>query len=80
MAGFTHPNKQPSHQTSVPLAMPHVRTQSYAGGRNLWGSRGLSEREKERGLKEPSLNDGLLEVGVQGRMWVTLLGLEVVRL
>ncbi|KAF5833126.1 ATP-NAD kinase-like domain-containing protein [Dunaliella salina] len=39
-----------------------LNLQSYAGGRQLWGATPLTRNDLNRGLKEPSYNDGLVEV------------------
>ena len=47
---------------NIVKAIVLVNLQSYAGGRNIWGKGKLSSKEEERGLAEPSLDDGLFEV------------------
>jgi hypothetical protein len=51
----------------TPISYSHLSPlQSYAGGRNLWGTSAPSEEERLKlGLKEPSYSDGLLEVGAR---------------
>jgi len=39
-----------------------LNLQSYAGGRQLWGAAPLTKKDHVKGLKEPSYNDGLVEV------------------
>ncbi len=56
-----------STETAYPLSIACLPaptcSQSYAGGRNLWGTAPTSEAERSQlGLKEPSSNDGQLEV------------------
>eukprot|EP00210_Caulerpa_lentillifera_P000787 g762.t1 len=43
-------------------ALVVVNLQSYAGGRNIWGKGKLSKKEKEKGMSEPKIDDGLFEV------------------
>lgn len=43
-------------------ALVLVNLQSYAGGRNIWGKAKLSKKEKEQGMIEPKIDDGLFEV------------------
>lgn len=61
-----HTTHHPTSPTPTPPPRQVVNLQSYAGGRNLWGA-GPSKEQKAgarsgRKIKEPTFNDGLIEV------------------
>jgi len=52
--------------------MVYKPPQSYAGGRHLWGTEPLTKSDREKGLKDPCYNDGLLEVRSMHSFWLRL--------
>lgn len=56
-----------------PLAVPPavkalvvVNLQSYGGGRNIWGDKMKPEKARRQGFVQPSVDDGMIEVGGAG--------------